>query len=137
MAKLLIVDDQAHVRKLVIASVRKKGYCIFEAEDGLEALEIAVREAPDLVILDFRLPHSGIDGGETARRLRGRVETRNCKILMISGFMEMNAARAASLGADDFMTKPFSPIRLRDRIDQLLNAISGNQSLTGESSKIS
>jgi two-component system alkaline phosphatase synthesis response regulator PhoP len=113
---ILVVDDEASIRTIARAYLEQAGLRVIAAESGPEALQLALSETPDLVILDLNLP--GMDGMEVAARLRERSEV---FILMLTARSE-EADRVAGLrlGADDYLTKPFSPRELVARVEAIL-----------------
>ena len=116
MSKVLIVDDDAHIRASLRRTLAFEGYQVREAGDGTGALEAALDELPDLVILDLMLP--GIDGVEVCRRLR---EVNDVPILMLTA-REGTSSQVEGLdaGADDYLVKPFVKDELLARIRALL-----------------
>ena len=116
MSKVLIVDDDAHIRASLRRTLAFEGYQVREADDGTGALEAALDELPDLVILDVMLP--GIDGVEVCRRLR---EVNDVPILMLTA-REGTSSQVEGLdaGADDYLVKPFVKDELLARIRALL-----------------
>ncbi len=119
--KILVVDDEAKIVKLVRSYLEQAGFAVVEAGDGQTALIQARREKPDLVVLDLGLP--GIDGLEVARNLRRERET---PIIMLTARIEdTDKIVGLELGADDYMTKPFNPRELVARIRAVLRRTSG------------
>lgn len=115
---LLAEDDEAMV-KLVGGLLRLDGFDVAVAADGREALELAPRETPGLVMLDVGLPN--VDGFEVLRELRRMPGYDRLPIVMLSGARESRAvARGLELGADDYVVKPFSPVELRSRVRRLV-----------------
>jgi DNA-binding response OmpR family regulator len=115
--KLLVVDDDPELRPLVGFALRQASYLVVEAASGEEALTLLERELPDLMILDVNLP--GIDGFEVLRR--ARTNGRRLPILMLTvRGEEEDLVRGLDLGADDYLTKPFSPRTLLARVRALL-----------------
>jgi DNA-binding response OmpR family regulator len=116
MARVLVVDDDHTVREVVVSYLRAHEYDVVEAADGETALR-TMREAPaDLVVLDLMLP--GIDGLEVCRRLR---ETGTVPIIMLTALgAETDRVVGLEHGADDYVTKPFSPRELALRVDSVL-----------------
>jgi len=121
-AKILVVDDEAKIVKLVRAYLEQAGYTVVEAGDGQTALIQARREKPSLMILDLMLP--GIDGLEVARILRR--EGNRLPIIMLTARRE-DADRIVGLelGADDYVTKPFNARELVARVNAVLRRTSG------------
>lgn len=115
-ATILIVDDEASIQRVVQAYLAHEGFRVLCTADGSEVLELVRQHRPDLVILDLMLP--GMDGMELAARLRQESEV---FILMLTARSE-EADRVAGLriGADDYMTKPFSPRELVARVEAIL-----------------
>jgi two-component system, OmpR family, alkaline phosphatase synthesis response regulator PhoP len=120
-AKILVVDDEAKIVRLVRSYLEQSGFTVVEANDGQTALIQARREKPDLVVLDLGLP--GIDGLEVARTLRRERET---PIIMLTARIEdTDKIVGLELGADDYMTKPFNPRELVARVRAVLRRTSG------------
>jgi len=116
IAKILVVDDEPHMVKLVEANLRAAGYEVVSAVDGRTALAAAERELPDLIILDIMLP--GIDGYEVCRRIR---EYSAVPILMLTArSSEIDLVRGFDVGADDYLEKPFSVNELLVRVRAVL-----------------
>lgn len=117
--KILIVDDEANIRSLVRFNLEKEGYTAIEADDGISGLEIAQREHPDLVVLDLMLP--GKDGLEVCRILKSKKETFGIAIIMLTAKAdEVDKILGLEMGADDYLTKPFSPRELSARVKAVL-----------------
>ena len=118
-AKILIVDDEPAQQQLLRYNIEKAGYDILLADNGKDALLIIEEVKPDLIILDWMIPEaSGID---VCRELRSHSETRLLPILMLSARGEVgDRALGLDSGADDYITKPFSPRELVSRIKALL-----------------
>ena len=115
--KLLVVDDDPELRPLVGFALRQASYLVVEAASGEEALALLERELPDLMILDVNLP--GIDGFEVLRRARNGGRRLPILMLTVRG-EEEDLVRGLDLGADDYLTKPFSPRTLLARVRALL-----------------
>jgi CheY-like chemotaxis protein len=119
LASILIVDDDSSIRKLVATTLEDvAGFELVEAADGGEALELAAKEAPAIVLLDIDMP--GVDGYEACRRMRAQTETADTTIVMLTAAAGEEAERAAEeAGADLFLTKPFSPLELLRLVSDL------------------
>lgn len=114
--KILVVDDDPRLRDLVATALDRAGFRVVSAANGQHALTQAAREAPDLIVLDIGLPE--LDGFEVCRRLRARSQT---PILFLTARAdEVDRIVGLELGADDYVTKPFSPRELVARIRAIL-----------------
>jgi DNA-binding response OmpR family regulator len=119
MATILIVEDEHNLSNLIRRNLEEKGHCILQTFDGLSALTTAASEAPDLVILDIMLP--GLDGLEVCRRLRQRSIV---PILMLTARVEeIDRVLGLEVGADDYLTKPFSMRELQARVRAILRRV--------------
>lgn len=119
--KILVVDDEQRIVRLVRSYLEQAGYAVVEANDGQTALIQARRERPDLVVLDLGLP--GIDGLEVARILR---RERDTPIIMLTARVEdTDKIVGLELGADDYVTKPFNPRELVARVRAVLRRATG------------
>jgi len=106
--RVLIVDDDASVRLVCAINLEAEGLHVLEAADGLDALEQARRERPDLVLTDVTMP--GLDGFQLAERLRRDERTHGMPVIFLSGEVgSANEERARALGAVAYLTKPFDP----------------------------
>ncbi len=114
--RILVVDDEKNIRKIVTSYLRAEGFDVSEAADGEEALAAFDRLDPDLVILDVMMP--GIDGIETLRRLR--VKSDVYVIMLTARAEEMDRVVGLSVGADDYVTKPFGAKELVARVKAVL-----------------
>lgn len=114
--KILVIEDDAVSLRLIEYALRKEGYEVLLAKNGLEGINKAQSKEPDLIILDIMLP--GIDGFEVCHRLRANPQTAHLPILILSGKAhEADRATGLKLGADDYITKPVSPRELVSRIE--------------------
>lgn len=131
MSKVLIVEDEANIRQLVKYNLEKESYQVIEAEDGLQGLRLAKAEKPDLVLLDLMLPQ--MDGLEVCRSLKGNQATAALPIIMLTAKSEeIDKVIGLELGADDYMTKPFSPRELVARVKAVLRRSQKEAALPGE-----
>lgn len=123
---LLVIDDERDLVELVRYNLESEGYRVLGAADGESGLSTALREKPDLVIVDLMLP--GIDGLEVCRELRRRAQTAGLPILMLTAkSAESDRVVGLELGADDYVTKPFGPRELTARVKALLRRSAGYQ----------
>ncbi|HKE16729.1 MAG TPA: response regulator transcription factor [Kofleriaceae bacterium] len=120
MSRILVIEDDASIRLGLEDTLRAKGYRVTAATRGAAGLELAERERPDLIILDIMLPD--IDGFEVCRRLKsGARATAGTPIIMLSARgAELDRVRGLELGADDYVTKPFSLMELLARVTAVL-----------------
>ena len=120
--RILLVDDEEPVRSLVAATISSDGrYQLLEARDGREALEVACREKPDLILLDILMP--GMDGFEVCRRLKASPQMRDTCIIMLTALaQEAERQQGKEAGADDYFTKPFSPTALLRKVEEVLGS---------------
>ena len=117
--KILIVDDEADILTLLEYNLEKAGFRVISAKDGPEAIEITKREKPGLIILDIMLP--SMEGTEVCKILKGMDTTRHIPIIMLTAKgEEVDRIVGFELGADDYITKPFSPRELILRIKAVL-----------------
>jgi len=129
--KILVVDDELHIRELVKFNLVKEGFEVLEAGDGHAAVKMVRTEKPDLVILDLMLP--GLDGLEVCRSLKGRRETAAIPIIMLTAKSEeIDKVIGLELGADDYLTKPFSTRELTARVKAVLRRSHKDTSQVGE-----
>ncbi len=121
MKKILIVDDQAEVRELVEVTLSIGDYLILQAASGDEALTVARAEHPDLVLLDVMMPNSSMDGFEVCRQIKSDPELRNAVVVMVTARgQDQDFETGRKVGADDYFTKPFSPLQLMNVVEKVL-----------------
>lgn len=131
--RVLIVDDEAAIVELVAYNLTREGFDVLVSHDGAEALKIARRESPDLVVLDVMLP--GMSGLDVCRQLRRETEI---PIIMLTARKdEVDRVLGLELGADDYVTKPFSPRELVARVKAILRRSRPREDGDGESPEIS
>ena len=119
MAKILMVEDEPSIREMVGYALRQNRFEVLEAEDAQQAYGLIADQKPDLLLLDWMLP--GQSGLKIARRLRSEAPTRELPIIMLTARgEETDRVRGLECGADDYITKPFSPRELIARIQALL-----------------
>jgi DNA-binding response OmpR family regulator len=121
MANVLVVDDDATVREVVVTYLRANNHEVTEAADGESAIAAMAKNPSDLIVLDLMLP--GVDGLEVCRQVR---KTREVPIIMLTALgSETDRVVGLELGADDYVTKPFSPRELALRVESVLRRTSG------------
>ncbi|GII06034.1 response regulator transcription factor [Planobispora takensis] len=119
MASVLVVEDDADIQFMISFLLKKAGHAVRTADDGHMALEKWAEERPDLVILDWMMP--GLTGPEVCARIRGMPGGQDVAVLMLTAKSEKDdVTEAFAAGVDDYMTKPFSPRELPDRVEALL-----------------
>jgi two-component system alkaline phosphatase synthesis response regulator PhoP len=133
MAKILVIDDEPSITNLVTAYLKPEGYEVYSAADGNAGLKSARAFKPDLIILDVMLP--GMDGIELLSRLRRESEV--YVIMLTAKTEETDKIVGLSVGADDYVTKPFSPRELVARVKAALRRIETGTSAGGERSVLS
>ncbi len=120
MKTVLIVDDKVELRDLVEVTLRGGDYRILQAENGAQALDLARAEAPDLMLLDVMMP-GGKDGFEVCAELKSDPATAGITIIMLTARgQEIDRARGSEVKADGYYTKPFSPLELLQKVEELL-----------------
>lgn len=116
---ILVVDDEADIRELVRYNLRREGFAVEAVATGEEALDSARRHEPEAIVLDLMLP--GIDGREVCRRLKSDEQTQEIPVIMLTARSEeADMVAGLELGADDYITKPFSPAVLSARLQAVL-----------------
>ena len=116
---ILVVEDEDDIRNLVVQQLQREGFAVASASNGIDALAFARRTTPSLVVLDLMLP--GLNGTEVCRRLRAEPETRSVPVIMLSARAEeIDRVVGFEVGADDYVTKPFSPRELLLRVRAVL-----------------
>jgi type II secretory ATPase GspE/PulE/Tfp pilus assembly ATPase PilB-like protein/CheY-like chemotaxis protein len=118
-AKVLLVEDEEQLRRVMKDLLERDGYIVAEARDGVQALDEVDRHAPDIIVLDLNLP--GLDGYSVLQQLRSRPATRGIPVMVLTAKGdEDNEVRVFELGADDFITKPFRARALSARLEAVL-----------------
>jgi CheY-like chemotaxis protein len=121
--RILVVEDQDSIRRMIEALVQARGYEVTAVSSGAKAIDVAMTNAPDMVLLDLNLPGQ-YDGFDVCQRLRSDPATRTVPVVIISAMDDDESrARATAAGATAYYTKPFSPIALLKEIDRLKSLI--------------
>ena len=109
--RVLVVDDERHIVRLVQVNLERQGYEVLTAYDGVECLEKAKAEKPDLIVLDVMMPR--MDGFEALQRLKSDPETNHIPVIMLTArAQDRDVLQGYQYGADLYLTKPFSPLEL-------------------------
>jgi DNA-binding response OmpR family regulator len=117
--KILVADDESDVLNLLTLHLKREGFDVIKAEDGLRAVRLAKEELPDLIILDLMMP--GMSGLDATKQLKRAAETERIPILMLTARAEeIDRILGLELGADDYVTKPFSPREIVLRVQAVL-----------------
>ncbi len=118
--KILVVDDEEHIRKILKFKLEKHGYAVITADNGEVALQMIRRESPDLVILDLMMPK--MDGFEVCKRIRGNFQTAQIPIIMLTAKSDMaDKIKGLGGGANDYLIKPYSNDELLLRVKNVLD----------------
>ncbi len=120
MKKILIVDDQKELLDLMEATLTVEDYQILKATNGKDAINIAITEQPDMIIMDIMM-HGKFDGLEATRILKNDPQTSSCPIILLSAKDQNDdIKKGLETGADDYFTKPFSPLELIRKVEEVL-----------------
>jgi DNA-binding response OmpR family regulator len=121
--RILVVEDQDSIRRMIEALVQARGYQVTAVSSGAKAIDVALTDPPDIVLLDLNLPGQ-YDGFDVCQRLRSDAATRHVPVVIISAMDDDDSrTRASAAGATAYYTKPFSPIALLKEIDRLKSMI--------------
>ncbi len=119
MARILVAEDDAYILKMLDFRLKSLGHEIIGAVDGGQALEFALRDKPDLILLDIMMPV--MDGFQVLRKLKSQEETKNIPVIMLTAKgQEKDVVTGFGAGAADYVTKPFSFAELTARLDRVL-----------------
>ena len=122
MARILVVDDEPSIVKLVSATLRARGHTTFEAHDGVEAIEQAKALKPDLILLDIMMPR--MTGKEARKRLHEDPATAKIPVIHLSAVGDFESQlEGMEDGLTDYFTKPFAPKELADRVEDFLDPV--------------
>ena len=121
--KILVVDDEEHIAELISYNLSSNGYKVITANNGIDAVKVAIEEKPSLILLDLMIP--GKDGYDVCKEVRSNNEIRNTPIIMLTAKSEeLDKILGLELGADDYITKPFSVRELLARVKAVLRRFS-------------
>ncbi|MCB9800130.1 MAG: response regulator [Candidatus Omnitrophica bacterium] len=118
MAKILIIEDQKDIIKLISARLKANGYTVVAAQDGQMGFDLIAKEKPDLVITDMAMP--GLNGNLVVRKVREMEEIKNIPIIMLSAFVHDKTGEGVEVPADFYIKKPFEAPFLLEKIKELL-----------------
>ena len=117
--RIVVADDEVDVRELVAYRLSRSGYEVIEAQDGEQALRLALENPPDLAVLDVMMPK--LDGYELTRRLRAEPATQRVPVILLTArAQEADVSQGFEAGADDYLRKPFNPDELLARVRAVL-----------------
>lgn len=120
--KILVVDDEEHIVELIKYNLLSSGYDVITCNNGIDAVKLAINERPNLILLDLMLP--GKDGYDVCKDIRSTIEIKNTSIIMLTAKSEeFDKILGLELGADDYITKPFSVRELLARVKAVLRRI--------------
>ena len=120
--RVLVVDDEAPIRLLCRVNLEAEGMKVLEAADGVEGVETAKAERPDVILLDVMMP--GMDGWQVAESLIADDATRHIPLIFLTARAELrDRAKGLELGGVDYITKPFNPVELASIVDKLLDRV--------------
>ena len=124
--KILAVDDEKHICRLVQVNLERQGYEVVTANDGKEALEKVQTERPDLVVLDVMMPY--MDGFEVLQTLRRNPETRDIPVIMLTAkAQDADVFKGWQSGVDCYLTKPFNPMELIAFVKRIFSSLDGGE----------
>ncbi|NLN77587.1 MAG: response regulator [Armatimonadetes bacterium] len=122
--KILAVDDEKHIVRLVQANLERAGYQVVTANDGKEALQKVAEENPDLVVLDVMMPY--MDGFEVLQNLRRNPSTRDIPVVMLTAkAQDADVFKGWQSGVDCYLTKPFNPMELLSFVKRIFDSMGG------------
>jgi CheY-like chemotaxis protein len=122
VSRVLIADDEPHIRKLVSFSLRGRGYDVLEATDGGEAYDVAVAEVPDIILLDVMMPV--MTGYDVLDKLKANPVTKQIPVVMLSAKSQRTEVEEGlARGAHEYICKPFTPRDLAQRVGEILETV--------------
>jgi two-component system alkaline phosphatase synthesis response regulator PhoP/two-component system response regulator VicR len=120
--KILVVDDERHIVRLVQVNLEKAGYTVLTAYDGVEALEQVTKEKPDMIVLDVMMPR--LDGFEVLKKLQADAATRDIPVIMLTAkAQDADIFRGWSSGVSSYLTKPFNPRELLTFVERIFQSL--------------
>ncbi|PID56607.1 two-component system response regulator [candidate division KSB3 bacterium] len=119
MQKILVVDDEPSIVRPLMFILKKKGYTVLTASNGVECLQMAQAEKPDLIFLDVMMPQK--NGYEACQELKANPETKSIYVIILTARgVELSPEEKEQVQADEYMTKPFSPIKVVEKVNSIL-----------------
>ena len=132
--RVLVAEDEASLRDFVSRNLRARGFAVVEATNGLEALALWESEAPQLLVLDVMMPR--MDGIEVVRTLKADKATAGIPVILLSAKAQSTDINGGlDAGADDYVTKPFDPLELLDKVAALIGTPEGDDEPTAEAAR--
>lgn len=120
--KILVVDDERHIVRLVEVNLTRAGYDVLTAYDGVEALEVVQKDKPDMIVLDVMMPR--MDGFEVLRKLQADSETQNIPVIMLTAkAQDADIFKGWSSGVSSYLTKPFNPRELLTFVERIFQSL--------------
>ncbi len=117
--KILVVEDHPDMSNIITLQLERLGFAVISVNNGMEGVEKAIEEKPQLILMDMRMP--GMDGREATRKIRSNPETKDIPILATTVlYREAELTECIEAGCNDYIVKPFAPSELASRIEQLL-----------------
>lgn len=124
--KILAVDDERHIVRLIQVNLERAGYKVVTACDGREALKKIEEEQPDLVVLDVMMPY--MNGLETLKQIRSNPRMRNIPVIMLTAkAQDQDVFKGYSYGADIYLTKPFNPVELLTFVSRIFSEVEAHE----------
>jgi DNA-binding response OmpR family regulator len=119
--RILVVDDEPFILRSLAYVLRREGFEVLEARDGVEAIDVALEEKPDLVFLDVMMPRKS--GFDVLSEIKSSPALAHCRVILLTAKgQDSDREQGFKLGCDDYLTKPFSPMRLVERARAVLGA---------------
>jgi two-component system alkaline phosphatase synthesis response regulator PhoP len=128
--KILAVDDEKHIVRLVQVNLERAGYTVVTASDGVDALEKVKAEKPDMIVCDVMMPR--MDGFEVLRNLKADAATRDIPVIMLTAkAQDADVLKGWTSGVDCYLTKPFNPMELLSFVRRIFKSLEGSEGAGG------
>ncbi len=132
--KILVVDDEKHIVRLVQVNLERAGYEIQAAYDGIEALEMVEKDKPDMIVLDVMMPRK--DGFETLKELQANPDTKDIPVIMLTAkAQDADIFKGWASGVSSYLTKPFNPRELLTFVDRIFQSLEEGPGAGGDESE--